>query len=106
MLILCSNGLSSQTLRDALRLRLDGCCSVALVNRYSPEMNTVGITDLAALALTQTEVLPHYSRFLQRFDRFEETCRAYEQERGVQVIRLNDGDGVLLEGSRVILCHN
>ncbi|MBR4080972.1 MAG: Type 1 glutamine amidotransferase-like domain-containing protein [Clostridia bacterium] len=202
MLILCSNGLSSQTLRDALRLRLDGCCSaalvvtadseykernyhvprctaeletlgltvtlfdidtqapaallsfdvvefiggnpfdlldairrtnaapvlrqlaeekvligwsaaafvfgptLALVNRYSPEMNTVGLTDLAALALTQTEVLPHYSRFLQRFDRFEETCRAYEQERGVQVIRLNDGDGVLLEGSRVILCRN
>lgn len=80
--------------------------TLALVNRYSPEMNTIGLADLTGLALTQTEVLPHYSRFLQRFDRFEETCCAYEREHGVQVIRLNDGDGVLLDGGRVILCRN
>lgn len=71
--------------------------TLALVDRYSPEMNFVGLTDLTALALTDVEVLPHYSRFLTRFDRFEETCRAYERERGVEVIRLNDGDGVIIQ---------
>lgn len=71
--------------------------TLALVDRYSPGMNFVGLTDLTALALTDVEVLPHYSRFLTRFDRFEETCRAYERERGVEVIRLNDGDGVIIQ---------
>jgi len=78
--------------------------TLALVNRYSPEMNTPGLTDLTALRLTDIEVLPHYSRFLSRFDRFEETCAGYEAERGVRVLRLNDGDAVLIdgEGARVV----
>ncbi|MBR1584396.1 MAG: hypothetical protein IJ662_02520 [Clostridia bacterium] len=49
-------------------------------------------------------MLPHYSRYLQRFDRFEETCAAYEAWHHVQVIRLNDGDGVILhQGQKTIV---
>ena len=71
--------------------------TLELLNRYSPEMNLWGITDLRGLGLTRVEVLPHYSRFLSRFSGFEETCRAYEAAHGVRVIRLNDGDGVLID---------
>lgn len=78
--------------------------TLELVNRYTPEMNDCGLTDLTALALTRTQVLPHYSKFTRRFDRFEETCRAYENERHTRVIRLDDGDGVLEDaGQSVIL---
>ena len=79
--------------------------TLELVNAYSPEMNFPGLTDLHGLALTDVEVLPHYSRFLGRFDRFEERCRAYEAERGVRVIRLDDGDGVLIDGETVEVCR-
>ena len=48
--------------------------SLSLVNEYTPKMNIVGLTDLTALKLTDTEVLPHYDRFCGRFDHFEETC--------------------------------
>ena len=72
--------------------------TLALVNQYSPELNTPGLTDLAALALTDVQVLPHYSRFLTRFPRFEETCAAYEAAHRCAVLRLNDGDGVLIDG--------
>lgn len=71
--------------------------TLALVNGYSPEMNFLGLTDLRGLSLTEVQVLPHYSKFLTRFDRFEERCSAYEAEHQVRVIRLNDGDGVLLD---------
>lgn len=73
--------------------------TLALVNEYSPELNTDGLVDLSALALTNIEVLPHYGRFLKRFDRFEERCAAYERERGKSVLRLNDGDGVIIDGN-------
>lgn len=77
--------------------------TLELVNRYSPELNSPGLTDLTALTLTQTQVLPHYSGFLTKFEHFEETCRAYETEYHVSVIRLNDGDGVILhKGTRTI----
>lgn len=68
--------------------------TLELVNSYSPEMNFVGLTDFSALALTDIQMLPHYNRFCSRFDCFEERCREYEQTHGVNVIRLNDGDGL------------
>ena len=71
--------------------------SLRLIDRYTPEMNLWGVRDLSALCLTGREILPHYSRYLRRFAHFEETCRAYEQETGCRVLRLNDGDGILAE---------
>ena len=67
------------------------------MDRYTPEMNFQGLTDLRGLSLTEVQVLPHYTRYLPRFEGFEEKCRLYEQEKQVQVIRLDDGEGVLID---------
>lgn len=77
-----------------------------LVNCFSPEMNFLGLTDLHGLALTSIEVLPHYSRFLNTFDRFEETCCNYEKQHNVSVIRLNDGDGVFIDRNKIYICKS
>jgi len=74
--------------------------TLELVNMYSPEMNFVGLTDLSALALTDVQVLPHYSRFCSRFERFEERCCEYEQRNQVAVIRLSDGDGLIVSQAK------
>lgn len=71
--------------------------TLELVNSYSPEMNFLGLTDLRGLSLTQVQVLPHYSKFLSRFDGFEEKCCEYEKEHNVNVIRINDGEGVFID---------
>ena len=74
-----------------------------LVSRYSPEMNFMGRTDFRGLGLTEIQVLPHNSRFCKRFKNFEETCREYERNQGINVLRLNDGDGVFIGGGAVTL---
>ena len=79
--------------------------TLELVNTYSADMNFLGIKDLSGIKLTDVEVLPHYEKFLNRFDRFEEKCRIYEKEHSVEVIRLNDGEGVFIEGSTIEICH-
>ncbi len=79
--------------------------TLELVNIYSADMNFLGLKDLTGIKLTDVEVLPHYEKFLERFDRFEEKCRMYEQEHSVEVIRLNDGEGVFIEGSTIDICH-
>ena len=71
--------------------------TLELVNCYSPEMNFIGLTDLDGLCLTDIQVLPHYSKFLTKFSYFEEKCRDYEKDHNVNVIRLNDGDGVVID---------
>ena len=77
--------------------------SLALVNEYSPEMNIAGIKDLGGLQLTNAEVLPHYSRFINCFEHFEERCAEYERKHHTNVIRLNDGDGLFIEGKNQLL---
>ena len=77
--------------------------TLELVNCYSPEMNFLGLTDLRGLSLTDVQVLPHYSKFLSRFEKFEEKCCNYEKEKGVKVIRINDGEGVFID-EEIIIC--
>ena len=77
--------------------------TLELVNCYSPEMNFLELTDLSGLSLTDVQVLPHYSRFLSRFEKFEEKCCIYEEGHGVKVIRINDGDGVFID-KEIIIC--
>lgn len=77
--------------------------TLELVNCYSPEMNFVGLTDLSALSLTEIQVLPHYNRFLSKFENFEEKCCEYEKEHDVRVIRINDGEGVFID-EEVYVC--
>ncbi len=79
--------------------------TLELVNIYSADMNFLGLKDLSGIKLTDVEVLPHYEKFINRFDRFEEKCRIYEKEHSVEVIRLNDGEGVFIEGSTIEICH-
>lgn len=74
--------------------------TLALAQLYTPELNTAGLSDLSGLALTQTEVLPHYGKFLGRFERFEERCAEYERANSRTVIRLDDGDGLFVDGQR------
>ena len=75
--------------------------SLDLIDLYSPEMNIVGLEDLSACRLTDVRVLPHYSKFLSRYDRFEEKCALYEQENACSVTRLNDGEGVLINKTNI-----
>jgi len=71
--------------------------SIELIAQYSPEMNDeVQLTDFTGLSLTDVEVLPHYDRMMSRFDRFEERVQEYERKSERTVIRINDGEGVLI----------
>ena len=78
--------------------------TLELVNCYSPEMNFIGLTDLSALSLTEVQVLPHYNRFLSKFENFEEKCCEYEKNHDVIVIRINDGEGVFIDEEAVEVC--
>lgn len=77
--------------------------TLELVSEYSPEMNVCGLEDLSGLGLSPVEILPHYNKFLSRFERFEEKCRAFESRNHTEVIRLNDGDGVIIKREKVKL---
>ena len=79
--------------------------TLELIDRYSPEMNEVGLSDLSALGLTDVQILPHYSRFLSRYEDFEEICARYEREKRCRVVRLNDGEGVLIRDGQTSVIH-
>jgi peptidase E len=75
--------------------------TLALIDRITPEMNVVGLRDLSACHLTEVQILPHYGKLLRRYEGLEELCRRYEREQGCAVLRLNDGEGVLVDRGSV-----
>lgn len=75
--------------------------NIDLIAGYSPEMNKeVGLKDFTGLGLVNIEILPHYHRFLNVFERFEERAREYEIQNNCSVIRIDDGQGVLAENEK------
>lgn len=76
--------------------------NINLIAQYSPEMNQgVNLTDLTGFHLTDIEILPHYSKFLSRFDRFEERAKEYEEKEKRKIVRLNDGQGILIDKGKL-----
>lgn len=78
--------------------------TMELVDIYSPEMNLWELTDLRGIGLTNMEVLPHYDTFIKRFENFEERCCQYEKKHDVKVLRISDGEGILVDGESVAIC--
>lgn len=72
---------------------------IKLVAEYSPEMNEgVGLVDLTGLSLTGIQLLPHYDRFLTRYECFEERAKEFEDKYNCIVYRINDGEAVIDNG--------
>lgn len=71
--------------------------NINLIAQYSPELNDdVNLTDYSGLGLCSIELLPHYSRFITIFERFEERAKEYEIENNCEIIRINDGQAVIV----------
>lgn len=75
--------------------------TIAIIEQYSPEMNEWEINDFTGMCLTDVQVLPHYNKFLKRYNNFEERCCEYEKNNQCTVIRINDGEGVLIDHEKV-----
>lgn len=71
--------------------------SIEIVNRLTPEMNIVDLNGLNGLSLVDTHILPHYNKFMNHFENLEDICQQYEKENNCSVIRLNDGDGIVIK---------
>lgn len=71
--------------------------NIDLIAQYSPEMNAeTRLIDFKGMGLTHVEILPHYTRFISRFERFEERAKQYEEDNQKAIIRLDDGHGVFI----------
>ena len=79
--------------------------SLALIDVYSPEMNFLELDDLTALGLWDGYILPHYSKFIDRYERFEERCQEFEAAHGCEVMRINDREGIIIDYGEVIICR-
>ncbi|GFP76271.1 Type 1 glutamine amidotransferase-like domain-containing protein [Clostridium fungisolvens] len=72
--------------------------NINLIAQYSPELNyNVNLTDLSGFGFSPIELLPHYSRFITKFERFEEIAKEYETTNNCKVIRIDDGQAVIVD---------
>ncbi len=77
--------------------------SIGIINEFSPEMNEWNITDFKAMNLNNAQIVPHYSKFINKYNDFEERSNKYEQNNNCKLIRLNDGEGIVIENEKVVM---
>ncbi len=63
------------------------------IPRLTEELLNLALT---GMSLTNIEILPHYTRYLSKFDRFEEIAAEYEIENDCKILRIDDGQGVFV----------
>ena len=77
--------------------------TLKLIDIFTPEMNIVNLNNLSACNLTDVQIFPHYGKFIKRFKNLEEKISNYERINQYKVIRLNDGDAIMVNDNIVSL---
>ena len=78
--------------------------NINLLAQYSPELNDgINLTDFSGFGFSPIELLPHYSLFVTKFERFEERAREYEIANNCEVIRINDGQAVIVNSNEYLI---
>lgn len=73
---------------------------LTLIRDLIPKMNKrVKLKDLSGLNLTgEIEHLPHKTRYTETIDAFEKRVKTYQRKTGREVICLEDGQGIFIDG--------
>jgi dipeptidase E len=71
--------------------------TIGLIHEFDPQMNdNVKLTNFTGLCLTEINVCPHVSKFIDRYERFLERIEKFEKCNNVHITRLNDGQAVII----------
>lgn len=70
---------------------------MSLIARFTAETGRKPQGELSGIGIVEHEIMPHYKQFCERYFNVEERIRQYELETGHKVIRLSDGEGIIIE---------
>jgi len=80
--------------------------TIALIHEFDPQLNEpVYLTDFSGLGLTNINICPHTSRFVERYDNFLERIEAFEKRSNTQITRIDDGQAVFIDGDNVWIVY-
>ncbi len=58
--------------------------------------------DFDGLNFCELEIMPHYSSYIHDFENFEERIAHYERKYNKKIIRISDGDGIIISDGEII----
>lgn len=70
---------------------------MSLLAHFSAETGRRPFRTLQGIGIVDHVIMPHYKQFCERYYDFEDRIRQYESDTHRTVIRLNDGEGLLLQ---------
>jgi len=77
--------------------------SIALINEFDPQLNNnTGLTDFTGVGLTEINLCPHYTKYLNRYDDFENRICLVEDKYDIKITRISDGEAVIIDNNRAV----
>lgn len=58
--------------------------------------------DFEGLNFCELEIMPHYNSYIYDFENFEERIKEYERKNNRKIVRISDGDGIILNEKDII----
>lgn len=78
--------------------------TIGLVYELHPFQNDkVGLTDFTGLSLTDINVYPHVSRYVETVDKFLDRMRDFQNRNRIQFTCLNDGQAVFISENEIVV---
>lgn len=76
--------------------------TLELIHEFDAKMNeNVQLTDLSGVSLTKVNICPHYSRFINRYNNFEERICKVENKYNISIARINDGEAIIVDNGKI-----
>lgn len=76
---------------------------ISLINEFDPQMNNgIDLADFTGVGLTEINLCPHYSRFINRYEDFEKRIQLVEKSINKKITRINDGEAIIIDGEQVV----
>jgi dipeptidase E len=77
--------------------------TIALIKEFDPQMNDmVGLTDFTGVHLTEINLCPHYSSYINRYENFEERICLVEKAVNINITRINDGEAIIINNDKLV----
>ncbi|MFA6941529.1 MAG: Type 1 glutamine amidotransferase-like domain-containing protein [Clostridiaceae bacterium] len=77
--------------------------TIELVHEFEMNMNdNIGLTDFTGADITEINICPHYSRFINRYNNFEERICKVENKYNISVNRINGGEAIIVDNNSII----
>ena len=77
--------------------------TIILINEFDPQMNNnIGLSDFTGVGLTNINLCPHYSKYINKYENFDKRIALVEKAYNIKITCINDGEAIIIDDGKIL----